>query len=80
MDGVKGQCRALAFYDSAYVSRNNSLPGEQTQASIASVGLGWRMTIDRYASLQMDYGRVVDAGGTENKGDKRLHFRLSLTY
>ena len=74
------QCRVLAFYDGAQVSRNHSLPGEQSQASIGSVGVGFRMAVDRYVNLQMDYGRVVDAGGSQSKGDKRLHFRLGLSY
>lgn len=77
---VAAQCRMLGFYDSAYATRNNPLPGEQTEASIGSVGLGLRMAIDQYFTLQMDYGRVVDAGGTQVKGDQRLHFLLGLSY
>ncbi|MES2207670.1 MAG: ShlB/FhaC/HecB family hemolysin secretion/activation protein [Pseudomonadota bacterium] len=77
---VATQCRLLAFYDAARVSRNDPLPGEQAHASISSVGLGWRLVMDKYLTLQMDYGRVVDAGGTKNKGSDRVHFRLGLAY
>jgi hemolysin activation/secretion protein len=80
MQSVAAQCRALAFYDAARVSRNNALPGEVEDASIASVGLGLRVAIDRNMALQLDAGRVVDAGINSGKGDIRLHVRLTLSY
>ncbi|MES2877687.1 MAG: ShlB/FhaC/HecB family hemolysin secretion/activation protein [Pseudomonadota bacterium] len=77
---ASAECRLLAFYDSAYVSRNNALPGEQTQASIGSVGLGLRMRIDRYFALQMDWGSVIDASDTQAKGEQRIHFKITASY
>ncbi len=74
------QCRALAFYDTGYVSRNDALPGEIAQASIGSVGVGYRMNIGSAWSLLVDYGRVVDAGITRSRGDDSIHFRLALSY
>jgi hemolysin activation/secretion protein len=74
------QCRALTFYDIAHVTRNHPLPGELAQASIGSIGLGFRMSVDRNLALQVDYGRVVDAGITEARGDNRVHVRLALSY
>jgi hemolysin activation/secretion protein len=73
-------CRVLAFYDVAHVTRNHALPGEFTAASIASAGLGLRAAVGRHATLQLDYGHVLDAGLTEARGHSRLDFRLSLTY
>jgi hemolysin activation/secretion protein len=78
--GVAIQCRMLAFYDTAYLSRNRPLPGEPKHGSIGSVGLGLRFALDTYATLQMDYGYIVDAGDIEARGDKRLHFMLALSY
>jgi len=81
--GIKSravQCRALGFYDSAAVSRNHPLPGELQETSIGSVGIGWRMALDKYVTLQMDYGYVLDAGGSQTKGDKRLHFMMGLSF
>ncbi|TFW09629.1 ShlB/FhaC/HecB family hemolysin secretion/activation protein [Oxalobacteraceae bacterium OM1] len=80
MERFAMQCRALAFYDSAYVSRNKALPGEQASASIGSVGVGMRVNADKYLALQLDVGHVVDGGVTQAKGDNRMHFRLSLSY
>lgn len=74
------QCRALTFYDTGHVGRNHPLPGELAQASIGSVGFGWRMSVDRYLALQLDYGRVVDSGITQVQGDYRIHFKLALSY
>jgi hypothetical protein len=44
------------------------------------VGLGLRVSVDKYLSLQMDVGQVVDGGVTQAKGDRKLHFRLALNY
>lgn len=77
---LAAQCRALAFYDVGSVRRNRVLDGETTSASIASIGLGWRMNIDKYMALQMDAARVLDAGPTEGKGDSRMHVKLAVTY
>lgn len=77
---VAAQCRALLFYDAARVRRNAPLPGEDAAGSIGSVGAGLRVSVDKYLTLQMDYGYVVDGGLTKDKGDSRLHFRLGLTY
>lgn len=74
------QCRLLGFYDTAYLSRNNPLPGEGTQVSIGSIGLGMRMNVERYLAMQMDYARVVDASDTTQKGSHRVHFRMVFTY
>ncbi len=77
---IAAQCRALVFYDAANVRRNDALPGEITKASIGSVGLGMRVSVAKYMTLQMDYGHVVDGGISQQKGDKKLHFRLGLMY
>jgi hemolysin activation/secretion protein len=75
------QCRLLAFYDTAYLSRNNPLPGEITHMAISSVGIGARLQLRNDLSLQMDYGYVVHAEATTTqKGDARLHARLALSF
>ncbi|MGK5019240.1 ShlB/FhaC/HecB family hemolysin secretion/activation protein [Janthinobacterium lividum] len=74
------QCRALAFYDTAWLRRNHALPGESASQGISSGGLGLRLLLSRYANLQLDYAQVVNAGDTGQRGAKRLHFRLALAY
>lgn len=80
VQSVAMQCRAVGFYDAARVKSSSPQPGDVARASIASVGLGLRVIVDRYMTLQMDYGHVVDAGLARRKGDERLHIRLGLTY
>lgn len=74
------QCRAVGFYDAARVKSNGTLPGEVGRASLASVGLGLRVIVDKTLSLQVDYGHIVDAGIARGEGDDRVHFRLGLSY
>lgn len=74
------QCRALAFYDTGYVSRISPLAGETANDSIASFGLGLRVTQDKSVTVSMDYGHVLASGGTQGKGDERVHFRMGLLF
>lgn len=74
------QCRLLGFVEAAHVTRNHPLPGEQSSASIGSVGVGLRFTVQKYASLQLDYGHALKSGSVTTKGSDKLHFRLSLSY
>jgi hemolysin activation/secretion protein len=80
LQSVAAQCRAVVFYDAAQARRNDPLPGEVDKASIGSVGLGLRFSVDKYMTLQTDYGHVVDGSQTQQKGDNRFHFRIGLAY
>lgn len=74
------QCRFLGFYDAGYVSHNEGLPGEQDHQSISSVGLGWRVSMQRYLVFQTDFAHVIDGTDITPKGTNRAHFRLVLNY
>ncbi|WP_295994451.1 ShlB/FhaC/HecB family hemolysin secretion/activation protein [Rugamonas sp.] len=73
-------CRALAFYDTAYVSRSHALAGELHSTSIASAGLGLRVLMGSNVNVQLDYGHVLRAGATGDADGNRLHARLNLAY
>jgi hemolysin activation/secretion protein len=74
------QTRLLVFYDWGEVSRVSPQPGEALGQSIASVGAGLRIAGSKYWSSRFDYARVIDAGGSQNKGHTRLHMSLNLSY
>jgi hypothetical protein len=38
------------------------------------------MSIDRNVSVRIDMAQVIDAGGTEAKGDRRIHFSVGFYY
>lgn len=78
--GGNWQCRVLAFHDRAHVRRNHALAGELTSTSIASAGLGLRLVLTSQANLQLDYGRVVQAGATGRGDSGRMHVRFGLAY
>jgi hemolysin activation/secretion protein len=77
-DGIS--CRVVGFYDAAWLARNSPLPSEITDTTISSVGLGLRASVDRYATLQLDYGYALDDGFVTRRGDSRWHFKLSLSF
>lgn len=78
--GGEHRCRALAFLDAGAAYRVSPLALEQARERIASIGLGLRYAWGRRASLQTDYGRVVDGGGSQAPGDWRIHARLGVMF
>lgn len=75
------QCKMLAFYDHGYVKHNRALPDEILSRSISSIGVGVRMAFRKNVDLQVDYGHVLQAQATSTqRGDNRLHARLSLNF
>jgi hemolysin activation/secretion protein len=74
------QCRLLAFFDTAHVTRNNPLPGEQSDSSISSAGFGLRLAVGKLLAAQMDVGQVLTEGFSQSRGDTRVHLKMNLTY
>lgn len=70
------RCRALAFYDQGSVYRVQPLVGEQAHEHISSAGLGLRWSLGNSA-FQADYGRVIQPGGSQLRGDWRIHARFA---
>lgn len=79
-DGARWQCRVLGFVDAAHGSRRQALPGELRSASIASAGVGLRLSYGASMNLQLDYGHVLHSGALTNTGSNRLHLRVALAY
>jgi len=78
--GGATRCTGLGFFDDGHVSRNEALPGEATHESATSAGVGLRVTSGRTLSLQLDFGRVINASDPQQKGDQRLHALLALSF
>lgn len=74
------QCRLLAFFDTANVTRNNPLPGERTDTSISSAGFGLRLSVGKLLAAQMDVGQVLTDGLGQSRGDTRVHLKMNLSY
>ncbi|MFO7603633.1 MAG: ShlB/FhaC/HecB family hemolysin secretion/activation protein [Gammaproteobacteria bacterium] len=70
------KCRGLLFVDAGAVSRNQALPGETRSDSIASLGVGLRLTRGEQLSFVGDLAYVLDGGTVRQDGDTRLHAKL----
>lgn len=75
-----GRARLLVFYDFGGVERNSPLPEELRSSFISSAGFGLRASVGEYLSLRTDLAQVLNAGGSQSKGDGRLHFSLSYIF
>ena len=74
------RARAVLFYDFALVQRNEPLAAEVHRQTISSWGFGIRISQGTNFSLRMDFGRVVDIGGVQTKGDGRLHASMAYVF
>ncbi|MGH8689348.1 MAG: ShlB/FhaC/HecB family hemolysin secretion/activation protein, partial [Burkholderiales bacterium] len=84
------RARALAFYDWGTVQRVQPAPGDPVRQGIASVGVGLRVNRGNWLAFRLDWGRVVDAGGSPGlngdpgtykaRGESRFHGSLSLVF
>jgi len=77
-DGLAAQ--ALLFYDVGHVSRNSALPGEVTDATIASFGAGLRMALAPSTTARLDFAHVTRGAGIRPRGDERVHFGVGVAY
>lgn len=73
-------CRMLAFYDAAHATRNQVLAGELESTTIAGAGLGLRLAMGVSMNLQLDYGRVVQAGAAASGDKNKVHVRMGFAY
>ena len=77
-DTYKG--RLLAFYDWGVAQRNNALPGEVQQDSIASIGMGLRLTYGKLVSLRLDLAHPLQETANRDNNSLRLTGSLAVVY
>jgi len=74
------RARAVAFYDWGTLSRRSPQPLDTHGETIASAGLGLRVGVASNYSMRFDLARVMQAGGTQNRGDWKLHALFSAVF
>jgi len=72
--------RMLAFYDRGLAQINDPVPGQIEKEIVASTGIGLRSALSRYLTLRLDAARVLDAGGSRQRGDTMVQFGLVASY
>ena len=72
--------RLLAFMDWARLERNRPTVLEAQRQGLASAGLGMRLGIGKSFSARADFGVVTHAGGTQGRGDGRMHASLAWLF
>lgn len=74
------KARVLGFFDTGTVSRNNALPGEQAKDSIASAGVGFRLTYGKMLSLRLDLAQILQETANRDNDSQRLTGSLALVF
>lgn len=72
--------RGLLFADFGRVDKRLAQVGDPTQEEISSYGIGLRLAIGKTASLRTDYAVVRDAGGNQQRDDRRAHVGIVATF
>lgn len=78
--GFGANCRVIGFYDFGALSRNQPLPGESANDHVASAGFGVRYVLSKRFTVQADYARVVDPGGSMSQGAWKVHARIGFMF
>lgn len=72
--------RLLAFYDWGGIQYNNQPPGTVVKDSIASAGLGIRMTYGKSVSLRLDLAQILQETFNRDNDSQRLTGSLAIVY
>jgi len=72
--------RLLAFYDWGTIKRNQALASEIAQDSIASVGVGLRVTYKKFMSLRLDLAQILQQTASRENSSQRLSGALALVF
>jgi len=78
LDGLA--LRPVVFLEGGQMSRLNPQAGDIAQQTLSSAGLGMRLGYAGKLSAQIDWGRVINGGGTVDDGGSRFHFNLGYVF
>jgi hemolysin activation/secretion protein len=72
--------RALLFYDWGAVQRNKGVPGDVMRDSIASWGLGLRLTYRKMVNLRFDLAQILQATPNRDANSVRVSGSLAVVF
>ncbi len=72
--------RFIAFYDYGSLGRNNALPGELQNETLASAGIGVRMGYKKIVTLRADLAQILKAAGTRQSDQQRWSVGVAVIF
>lgn len=72
--------RGVAFFDAARLKLKDPLPGQTGSFWLSGTGLGLRLKAPYGMQFSLDWARALSDGPITDKGDHRVHVRLSTTF
>lgn len=72
--------RAVAFLDMASLKLKEALPGQTSSYWLSGTGLGLRFKVPYGMQLSLDWAMALSEGPRTEKGDHRVHVRLSTNF
>lgn len=74
------RARALVFYDWGAAQRNDAVAGDINRDSIASVGLGLRLSYSKMVNLRLDLAQILQATPTRHDSTQRVTGALAVVF
>jgi len=74
------RARALLFYDWGAAQRNKAVAGDINRDSIASMGLGLRLSYGKMVNLRFDLAQIRQATATRDNSSQRLTGSLAVIF
>jgi hemolysin activation/secretion protein len=78
--GLDGRLRFLAFYDQGVVKRNKIQPGELSQQSLDSAGVGLRLNYKTNLTVRLDVAYVYHDGTSTNGKDGQTRGHIAMAW
>lgn len=75
-----GHSRLAAFADVGWRRRVHAQALEKSEEGVASIGIGYRLTLNRNLSLKVDAAHVLDGSETTRSGENHVHARLQVRF
>lgn len=77
---LKGDARALVFYDTAQLSRNFAQAGDTSSSEISGFGVGIRLNRKDNLSFKLDIAIPLKATATQESGETKVHTTLRYVF
>jgi hemolysin activation/secretion protein len=70
----------IAFADYGYVDNKEPLPGEMTNESLLSAGVGLRLGLTKYSQMRLDYGYPLMDTTADTPSSGRIHLSMQVQF
>ncbi len=80
LGSVQDQLQLFAFFDIGHVDSRTFQAGQPQSKTLSGTGLGFRYALDRYLTLNFDYGFALQPLANSTSGSSRFDIAITIGY